>query len=248
MILSSQLQYSNRRPGAQSDRSARITSTRAARNAGSADASTAAASNNLSRIPLGGPDRAFPESGPGSMVLYEKYFSGKSNRCFTPWIQWVPEMNTNVSPARLEGGLRGLLHAAALIAVLVGAVGSVGLMLYVGRHNDSRILLVLFTLWVLSPFVVLVLAYMISKRWSVLTRAALYTVMLVLTLGSLTIYGDVALGPPRAKTAFVFVVVPPASWLLIAIVVPIAALISGRASRQGANARDAKRQSLSRSR
>jgi hypothetical protein len=67
-----------------------------------------------------------------------------------------------------------------------------------------------------------------AKRWSVLTRAALYTVMLVLTLGSLALYGDVAFGPPRAKTALVFIVVPPASWLLIAIVVPIAAYLAGR--------------------
>jgi len=92
--------------------------------------------------------------------------------------------------------------------------------------------MVLFALWVLSPFMVLVLANVVSKRWPVLTRATLYSVMLVLTLGSLAIYGDVAFGPPRAKAAFVFVVVPPASLLLIAIVVPIAALISGRLSRR----------------
>jgi hypothetical protein len=56
----------------------------------------------------------------------------------------------------------------------------------------------------------------------------LYSVMLVLTLGSLAIYGDVAFGPPRAKPAFAFLVVPLSSWLLIAIVVA-AAKISGKA-------------------
>ncbi len=143
------------------------------------------------------------------------------------------EMTSEVSLGRRESGVLGLLRGAALIAVLAGAVGSVSLMVYVGRRNDSRILLGLFGLWVLSPFMVLVLANVVSKRWSVFTRATLYSVMLVLTLGSLAIYGDVAFGPPRAKAAFVFVVVPPASWLLIAIVVPIAALISGRLSRSG---------------
>jgi hypothetical protein len=127
----------------------------------------------------------------------------------------------------------GLLRATALAAVLVGAVGSVGLTLHAGRRNPSRLLMVLFTLWVLSPFVALVLASVAAKRWSFPTRATLYVVMLVVTLGSLAIYGDVALGPPRAKTAFFFLVVPPASWLLIAIAVPIAALISGRRSRRG---------------
>ena len=130
----------------------------------------------------------------------------------------------------------GLLRAAALIAVLAGAVGSVGLTLHAGRHNNSRILLLLFTLWVLSPFVALVWADVVSKRWPVLTRATLYSVMLVLTLGSLALYGDVALGSPRAKTAFVFVVVPPASWLLIAITVLIATLISRRRLRCGDDA------------
>ena len=142
------------------------------------------------------------------------------------------ESTSEVSRERPERGFLGLLRAAALIAVLAGAAGSLGLMLHAGRRNDSRILLVLFTIWVLSPFVALVLADVVSKRWSVLTRATLHSVMLVLTLASLAIYGDVALGPPRAKTAFVFVVVPPASWLLIAIAVPIAALISGRQSRR----------------
>ena len=143
------------------------------------------------------------------------------------------EMTSEVSRKRTEGGFLGLLHAAALIAVLAGAVGSVGLMLRAGHRNPSRLLLVLFALWVLSPFIALVLANMVSKRWSVLIRVTLYTVMLVLTVGSLALYGDVALGPPRTKAAFVFVVVPAASWLLIAIVVPIAALISGRPSRRG---------------
>jgi hypothetical protein len=148
-------------------------------------------------------------------------------------INWRNEMTSKASRRKTEGGFLVLFHAAALIAVLAGAVGSVGLMLHAGHRNPSRLLLVLFALWVLSPFIALVLANMVSKRWSVLTRAALYTVMLVLAVGSLAIYGDVALGPPRTKTAFVFVVVPPASWLLIAIVVPIAALISGKPSRRG---------------
>ncbi len=58
------------------------------------------------------------------------------------------------------------------------------LMLYAGGHNDSRLLLVLFAIWVLSLFMALVFAHVVSKRGWVHTRAALYSVMLVLTLGS----------------------------------------------------------------
>jgi hypothetical protein len=139
-------------------------------------------------------------------------------------------MTSNVSRGRPASGFLGLLRAVAMIAVLAGAGGSIGLMLRVGHRNNSRVLLVLFGIWVLSPFVALVWANLVSKRWAVLTRTTVYGVTLVLTLGSLAIYGDVAFGPPRAKPAFLFLVVPLASWLLMAIVVPVAAFISGRLS------------------
>jgi dienelactone hydrolase len=140
------------------------------------------------------------------------------------------ETTPKVSRRRQEHGFLGRLRSAAMIAVRAGAVGSVGLMLWVGHRNPSRLLLVLFAIWVLSPFVALVLAHVVSKSWSVITQATLYTVTLVLTLASLAIYAAVAWGPPRAQAAFVFILVPPASWLFVAIVIPITAVISGRLS------------------
>jgi hypothetical protein len=146
------------------------------------------------------------------------------------------EMTSKVSRGRPEGGFLGLLRGAALIAVIAGAVGSFGLMLHAGRRQRSLILIGLFTVWELSPFVALVCAHVVSKHWSVLTRATLYSVMLVLAVGSLAIYGYDAWRPRKAQPAFVFVLVPPVSWLLIAIALPIAALISGRRSRRGRRA------------
>jgi len=64
-------------------------------------------------------------------------------------------------------------------------------------------------------------------------RTALYTITLALTLGSLAIYGNVAFGPPRPKPAFAFLMVPLASWLAIAFVVPTAAMLSRRRTRPG---------------
>ena len=117
------------------------------------------------------------------------------------------------------------------MAVLAEAVGSLGFLLHAGRRTP-RLLLVLFVLWVMSPCMTLVWANLVSKRWSVVTRAALYTVMLVLTLVSLAIHGDVAFWFPGAKPAAVFLMVPLASWLFTAIVVPIAALTSHGLSRR----------------
>lgn len=141
------------------------------------------------------------------------------------------DMTCHVGQARQESGFLGVLRLAAAIAVAAGAAGSVGLVLHACQRIDSpRLLMGLFATWVLSPFVILVVGYLVSKRWSVPTRATLYGVMLIVTVASLAIYGVVALGPSRPKAA-AFVLVPPGSWLLMAIAVPTAAFISRRLSR-----------------
>ena len=133
----------------------------------------------------------------------------------------------------MNGRFLVLLHAAALAAVVAAAGGSVGLMLWVGRHNPSSVLLLLFALWVVSPFMGLQLADMFSKRWSVTTQATLHSVTLALALGSLAVYWYVALRPPTPTPAFVFLVVPPASWLFMATAVAAAARISRTSARRG---------------
>ena len=145
------------------------------------------------------------------------------------------EKTAEASRGKPDGRFPGLLHAVALTALVTGALGSIGLMFWVGHRNPSRVLLVLFTIWDLSPFMALLLADMISKRWSVITRATLHIVMLVIALSSLALYGNVVLRP-RSQPAFMFLVVPLGSWVLMMIVVPIVALISGRLSRRGARA------------
>ena len=146
------------------------------------------------------------------------------------------QITSSGSQGRPEGVLLGLLRTVAIIAVVAGGVGSLGLMLRAGQRTP-RLLLALFIIWVFSPFMALLWANIVSKRWSVITRATLYCVTLVVTLGSLAIYGElVVLRPPGSANAFLFVIVPPASWVLMAIVVPMAALISGKRSPRGADA------------
>jgi hypothetical protein len=121
------------------------------------------------------------------------------------------------------------LNAAALIAVLAGAAGSLGLMFYAGHRNRSVLLLGLFALWVLYPYAAFLYANKASKRWPALTRTALYIMTIVVALGSLITYAGVTLRARPVKIAFVFLVVPAASGLLTAAVVAIAALLSRRA-------------------
>jgi hypothetical protein len=133
-------------------------------------------------------------------------------------------MQPEANPEGRDSGLLHLLRGVALVAVVAGAVGSLGLMLRAG--HPPLFLRVLFAIWVLSPFVALLVANVVSKRWSFITRATLYSVILFLTVGSLAIYGNVAFGPPRPKPAFVFLVVPLGSWLLMTIAVSIAAFVA----------------------
>lgn len=141
------------------------------------------------------------------------------------------EVTSSASQGNPEGRCLGRLRAEARVAMIAGAAGSVSLMLFAGRRNESRILLVLFSIWVLLPFLALFLASIASKRWLGLTRAALHYAMLVLALGSVATYGAVVIWPPVSTPAFPFVVVPVASWLLILIVLPMAVLVAAWRSR-----------------
>jgi hypothetical protein len=112
-----------------------------------------------------------------------------------------------------------LLRTLARIALAAGAAGSVLLTLYAGRHNPSRLLITLFVLWVLSPFIGLIGALAISSRWPAPSRTTLHVVTLLIALGCFAIY-------PIAKNAFAFLVVPAVAWLFIAGL----ALVSARQS------------------
>ena len=136
-----------------------------------------------------------------------------------------------MSGRRTEGGFSGL-RAAALIAALVGAVGAVGFLLRTTGRNPSHLLVALLVIWVLSPFIVLLAANIASTRWSALTRWTISGVTLAVTLGTLAIYEADALWPRGSQRAFVFIVVPPASWLLSALGVSLAVFGPGRRSRR----------------
>ena len=141
-------------------------------------------------------------------------------------------ISTKTSQGKPAGGPYRLLRTVALIALAVGAMGSLVLMFREGQRT-SRFLLILFTIWVLSPFVALLGANTLSKRWSLPTRVTPHCVMLLVALGSLAIYGEwVDVKPTGSANAFLFVAVPPVSLLLITIIVSMAAWLSNRPLRR----------------
>ena len=107
-------------------------------------------------------------------------------------------------------------------------LGSLALMFYAGRRQESIVLIAMFTIWVLSPFVGLAWSDLRSKQWPIRTRATLYPTMLVLPLGSLGIYGADALWRLKPQASFVFLVVPPVTWLLGGMAVGLSAIRSRR--------------------
>lgn len=142
------------------------------------------------------------------------------------------KMSSPVRPEDVESRSLALLRGAGLVAVLAGPAGSIALLFRASEHPPP-LLLALFVIWVLSPFAALGVAHLMSRRWSILTRTMLYAVMLVVSLGTLAVYGDDALGRRTAHAAFVYVLVPPVSLALIASALSIAGIISGRRSCRG---------------
>jgi FtsH-binding integral membrane protein len=117
------------------------------------------------------------------------------------------------------------LRTIALVVLLLSCGGCFWLVLRASNHDESVLMEGLFICWVLSPFLALAVASAVSKPWSVVTRITLYSLMIFIGLCSLVGYSG-ALDPPGAKLESVFLVVPLISWLLMAVVIPLVALLS----------------------
>ena len=126
------------------------------------------------------------------------------------------------TPAR---GTRDVLDTTALVAILAGAAASLGLLLRAGR-STPRVVIVLMAIWVLSPFAVLLAARAMAGRWRTLTRRTLAGTAILLAIASVAIYANDGLRPAGRPRAFLFVLVPPLSWLAIAASVSVASLVA----------------------
>ncbi len=121
-----------------------------------------------------------------------------------------------------------ILRTLALIALAIGAVGTL-VLFFRATDRTPPLLIVLFVGWLLMPFAILAGARVASKRWAATTQAALHGVTIVTALASLAIYGNVIrITPQGSPKAAPFVVAAPASLLLAAVVISLAALVSRR--------------------
>lgn len=107
------------------------------------------------------------------------------------------------------------LRTISLSIAIIGIMGSLVLMTHAGRHNQSILLILLFTGWVSSPFLVLLITYF-SNHWPDSRRVHLYVLMIIIAIGSLIVYSG-AFGINGPHPAFVFMIIPLISWVLIGI-------------------------------
>jgi hypothetical protein len=120
-----------------------------------------------------------------------------------------------------------LLSTAAQVVTVVGGIVSVGLLLYLGRRNKSIVLRILFSIWVLTPFLLsLLLNLLLAKRASLITQKTLQVAMFIVSLISLVLYSDTVLRPPVSQPVARFVALPVISSIVIILVVGAAILIS----------------------
>ena len=116
---------------------------------------------------------------------------------------------------------QNILQTMFLTALLIGAIGSLYFMFKAGSNQKSIILIGLFTVWVLSPFVGLFIANKVTSIWTAITRQLLFWLMLSLTIVSLIAYSGL-MTIPDSKPAFVFLALPFISWLVILTIFLIA--------------------------
>lgn len=112
------------------------------------------------------------------------------------------------------------------LILIIGAVGSLALMLYAGRSNTHILITIGFIFWVLAPFALLALAERRSASWAPAMKTTLQTLIWIVVLGSLVIYAYRAAVPPRATGAFLFVIVPPVAVVLVLVALVIVSLRS----------------------
>ncbi len=128
--------------------------------------------------------------------------------------------------------MRSRMRTVGLGSIVIGAIASVALLLYVGSRGGSNktqpVVMVMIAIWVLSPYVILFALDALSESWSDMTRSTIYGMMIFITVISLAAYIFAATGPLKPKPAAPFVAIPPLSWLLIAIAIAFASFISRR--------------------
>ena len=105
----------------------------------------------------------------------------------------------------------------SILILLAGVAGSIVFTWMAGQNNPSGLLRLLFLGWVVSPYLALVAIHYYSRLRLAISDAFYFRMICFVTLFSLLAYSGI-FSPKGMKPAFVFMVVPFISWLIIFLV------------------------------
>jgi hypothetical protein len=114
------------------------------------------------------------------------------------------------------------LGTVALIATVCGAACSLYFVINAGSNNNSVVLKSLFIVWILSPFIAFFIMLSIVRKWKTGIQNVIHWLLIILTIVSLIGYSGL-IKIPNTKNAFVFLIIPFLSWVLL-----IATVIAAR--------------------
>lgn len=136
-------------------------------------------------------------------------------------------MSNVVSIAAPQSRFPSYIPALAKAATIASAIVSLGCTFWVGQHNRSVMLAMLFAVWVLSPFLGLLWARRFAYWYQFAAQAMVYGLIFVVSIGSAAFYLAAAFGPRWRHPALPFLAGPLVSWLLIAMVLIVVKLSFG---------------------
>ena len=112
--------------------------------------------------------------------------------------------------------------------VLAAAAGAGACLLHAFRVNATPLALrLMMTAWVLAPFAVFLLADRTASRWPPLVRGSLRRGSILAAIVTVGVYAIDAVRPFSRRAAAIYVIVPPASLLLVLAMVGIV-VVAGR--------------------
>jgi len=105
---------------------------------------------------------------------------------------------------------------AARVFVILCALGSLASTLYAGHHNRSILLVGMFAVWVVAPFLGLLGVLRGVERGSGPAAKVFHMIALILGFAALGLYAAFALRPPARNAAAPFLILPMCSWAVVA--------------------------------
>ncbi|MGC4038454.1 MAG: hypothetical protein QM764_20995 [Chitinophagaceae bacterium] len=97
-------------------------------------------------------------------------------------------------------------------------IGSLFFLFETGKHNNSILLQFLFFIWVLRPFIGLLVSEQLVFTWPRAGRKIIYIEMIVISITSAIAYTSV-FNSETTTPAFIFLIKPVLSWLSLLVTV-----------------------------